>query len=223
MYRAIIFDMDGVLIDSEPLYHVSDRKFFDFLNMTLTEEDIISMTGCSGTVIANKILSKNKNLPYSAEELAETYDRYIANALYGCKDLTLTNGAENWIRNLSEIGVKLAVGSSSTHEMVHYVLDRFDITKYFDAVVTSSEVKLTKPYPDIFLECAKRLETDPRYCLVIEDSLNGMKAAHSAGMKCAIYLETNEFPIDLSRFDEIIDSFSPDKLEYIKSLCQEIR
>jgi len=220
MFNAIIFDMDGVLVDSEPIYKYADSLFYKKLGWSATEDDLASLTGCSGMLIAQRLKKEIPDLELSVETLSKMYDEHIAETLTTCEDLQLTNGVAEWIKKFSGYGLKLAVGSSSTYDMVQFVLNRFDIAKYFDQIVTSNDVKLTKPHPDIYIECANKLNEYPENCLVIEDSPNGLKAAKLAGMSCAAYLETNIYPMDTSAFDMVIEHYNDEEFAKIIARCQ---
>lgn len=223
MFNAIIFDMDGVLVDSEPIYKYADSIFYKNLGWNAKEDDLASLTGCSGELIAQRLKKELPEIEYSIDELSQMYDKHIEHTLTTNEDLTLTDGVEKWIKTLKSRGLKIAVGSSSTYEMVHYVLRRFDIEKYFDFVVTSKDVKLTKPHPDIYNKCAEKLQIKPENCLVIEDSLNGLKAAKLAGMSCAAYMATNIYPMDTNEFDYVIKNFDDEEFNKIIALCQPIQ
>lgn len=196
-FKAVLFDMDGVLVDSEPGYNRANREFFRSLGLPFTQKEITATTGSSNTVIASKILEWYPDLGVSHEELSRRYTEGIFRALKSTV-ADLIPGTYRWIRSLSQRGVKLAIGSSSTAPMVMYVADTFGLTPLMDAIVTCEDVTRGKPYPDIFLTCSRRLEVDPAQALVVEDSKNGILAAAAAGCPCAAFTGTNRYGIDLS-------------------------
>ncbi len=212
--------MDGVLIDSEPIYKDADRLFFQKLGWNIKEDDFLTIAGCSGMLIAEKIKENVPDIQYELSELSQMYDENTTETLKKNVDIRLEEGVEFWLKEFRRRGFKLAVGSSNTYEMVHCILDRFNITKYFDAVITSSDVEFTKPHPDIYNECSRQLAEKPENCLVIEDSINGLKAAKLAGMSCAAYIATCIYPMDISEFDMVIESYSADELNKIITQCQ---
>lgn len=197
-YKAVLFDMDGVLIDSEPGYNRANAALFESLGLPFGAREITATTGSTGPVIADRILQWKPDLPISRDALIRRYHENIFRALQ--ETVTdLIPGTMCWIQRLHSAGVRLAIGSSSTAEMVYYVADRFGLTPLMDTIVTGEDVKKGKPFPDIFQLCCQRLSIPPDQALVIEDSRNGVLAAASAGCPCAAFLGTNRFGIDVSQ------------------------
>ena len=205
-YKAVLWDMDGVLVDSEKGYNKADAEMYKSLGLTLTIEDIAMITGSSGTVIGPKIKAKYPHLPQSGKELCDLYNQTIFSSLKS--DVHgLIDGVEGWIDRLYSMGVKMAIGSSSTSEMVYYIAERFNLSEKLGAIVTGDDVALGKPHPDIYLTCAKKLGIPPADCLAIEDSTNGLLSAIAAGMDCAAFLGTNIHGLDTSMATHRFESF----------------
>ena len=205
-YKAVLFDMDGVLIDSEPLYNDADARLFASLGLPFGAKEIAAVTGVSHRVFGKLMREWYPELPQSEDELSRVYVDGLLAALRG-GGVQLEPGVENWLRRLRDAGIKTAVASSSTFEMVNYVVERFGLDRYVSAVVTGSDVILGKPYPDIFLKTAEALSVAPDECLVIEDSPNGITAALAAGMTCAAYTATNRHGLDHSKAHTRFDAF----------------
>ena len=206
MITAVLFDMDGVLIDSEPGYNRADAAWCDKLGIPFGQKEITAITGSNDLVIGRLIKSWHPWLPFTEEELAAQYGDNLYASLV--RDVTaLIPGAEAWIRALARRGVRLAIGSSSTRRMVSHVVEAFGLGRWMDCVVTGDDVPLGKPHPDIYNLCAKQLGAAPDNCLVLEDSINGILAAHAAGMRVAAYTGTNRHGLDLSGADLQFDSF----------------
>jgi len=191
---AIIFDMDGVLIDSEKHYNKADKEFLPSIGIKVTEEVITSLTGASFKTFASYVRSLNPDIEIDDAELLK---RYTDNLFAASKNVTsLIDGVSDWIGRFRAIELKLALGSASPARLVNDIVGRFGLR--LDAVVTSSDVERGKPDPDIFLECARRIGVSPENCLVIEDSENGVKSAINAGMTCVAFLGTKLHDFDLS-------------------------
>jgi len=125
-------------------------------------------------------------------------------------------GVIELIKKFKEKGLKLAVVSSSYENIVMLVLNNLNIKDYFDVIVTGSDNLKSKPSPECFLEAAKRLNTAPEECLVIEDAEHGVEAAKSAGMKCVGFVYPKGYDQDISKADIIVDDFR--KLDLEKAL-----
>ncbi|MDR3207552.1 MAG: HAD family phosphatase [Oscillospiraceae bacterium] len=207
--KAILFDMDGVLIDSEGGYNQANGALFAALGLPFGPEEIATVTGVSGVTMAKLIRAQHPALSVSDEELA----RRSADGLYASlvEEVTaLTPGVAEWLGRFKALGVLMAIGSSSPRRMVAHVAERFALNRYMGAVITGEDVKNTKPHPDIFLLAARRLGVPPEDCLVFEDAPLGIKAAHAAGMTCAAYTGANRNNLDLSAADWRFPAFDDD-------------
>ncbi|MBE6067253.1 MAG: HAD family phosphatase [Clostridium lundense] len=217
MVKAVIFDMDGVIIDSEPLHLSIEEDIFKKLGISITYEEHNTFIGTTSHYMWNKIKT-NHNLTESLEELVEldrnTYLDFLNNTL----DLQPIKGVKELIINLHKNNIKLAVASSSPLNVIEKILSLFEIRGYFDYIVTGDCVSKSKPEPDIFLYAAKKLDADPKECVVIEDSHNGVLAAKKANMKCIGYKNVNSGNQDLSKADITIDDFNDINAAFINGL-----
>ena len=217
-YKAVIFDMDGVLIDSEPLYNVGDQVLFERLGIPFSKSDLEWMTGANAAVIAKKMLETHPNLPYTAEQIIQHYDQNLIHTLCCAPELQLIAGVDRLIPALKQAGIKVAIASSSCDKMVYYVVGRFGLYNLLDAIVTGDEVVYSKPYPEIYQKAAAALGLEPGECVSVEDSINGIKASQAAGIKCMAYTATNRHGFDLSFADYSIDNF--EVKAFFQNLCQ---
>lgn len=213
--QAVIFDMDGVLIDSEPHYNAADERLLNSLGIKFGEREAAAITGSSYRGIPAILRSWNPDITHGDDEIIRMYIDSLTNALVENVN-ELIPGAAEWIEYFRSKGLKTAIGSSSESNMVYHVINKFNLKP--DAVVTGSDVEKGKPAPDIFLECAKRLGVPPENCLVIEDSQNGVNAAANAGMVCAAFLGTRCHNFDLSAADISIDAYDGENLAKIEEL-----
>lgn len=203
--KAVIFDMDGVLVDSQP-YHfkadidtmaeygvIKDQKFYESFAGTLTADRM-------------RTLKEMFGLDVPVEEMTIKRENMILDIM-GKEDIKPVSGIPEFLRSIKEKGLTTAVASSSDYKLINLILDRLKIAKYFDSVTSGSDVKRGKPSPDVFLLAAERIGIEPSECLVVEDSENGVKAAKAAGMKALGYINPTSGKQDLSLADFITDDF----------------
>ena len=180
-FSAVIFDLDGTLIDSEPLYLEADQKIFRPLGIIVEAEHKKPYTGLSSHCFLADI-KKQYDLTLSVEELLA---RKNAAYMELAKERTYVfPEMRTFVSLLKEHGYPLAVASGSSKEVIDAVLTAADLLKYFDVTLSSSQVKNGKPAPDVFLEAARLLQVPPQACLVMEDSRYGVEAAKKAHMSC---------------------------------------
>ncbi|UZW13286.1 HAD family hydrolase [Clostridium pasteurianum] len=218
MLKLVIFDMDGVLIDSEPDHLKIHEKILEGLGLDPVTVGHSQYIGSTTNYKWNDI--KNKyNLSLSVEELVhmnrQKYFEYIT-----AKDTIIKPiiGVDELVKNIHNHKLKLAVASSSPINVIERIVEVIGIDECFDLLVSGDFVERSKPSPDIFLYAAEKLKINPEDCLVIEDSHNGSIAAKEAGMKCIGYRNINSGNQDLSAADFIIDSFKNLKLEQLEDL-----
>lgn len=217
MFRAVIFDMDGVIIDSEPIYFKAGNELFKYLGLDVSEEEHHSYVGISSKDMWSDIRNKHK-IDLSTEELVEMEMSIYIDYLLSKKDEEPIPGVVELIEDLYKNNVNLALASSSSIKSIKIVLDMFNLGKFFKTIVSGYEVENGKPAPDIFLYAAKRLGVRSGDCIVIEDSENGIEAAKSAGMKCIGFKNLNSGKQDLSSADMVIDSFSQVNYEKLRQV-----
>ncbi|KKN42790.1 hypothetical protein LCGC14_0709680 [marine sediment metagenome] len=176
---CVIFDMDGVLIDSGSLHFESWVKIAKEMGVKFSKKFFEQVFGQQSTTIIRKLVGSKVDqiLVEQWAILKENHYREIAR-----NKLEPLPGVIRILSELKRIGFKLAVGSSGPPENVALTLNTLNITKYFDTIITAAEVEKGKPEPDVFLIAAKNLKIKPKNCLVIEDAPVGIEAAKRAGM-----------------------------------------
>ena len=205
--KAILFDMDGVLIDSEPSYVRSDQRMFARLGIPFGDRELAAITGANNRVVANLIITWHPHLKESFEELAAAYEDGLFDVLK--TDVTqLIPGAMDWILRAKAAGLRVAIGSSSSDRMVFHVAETFGLTPLMDTIVTGEMVPRGKPHPDIYNKVCENLGLRPGQCLIIEDSTNGLKSGRASGTRCAAFHGTNRHGLDLSDCDFAFDAFT---------------
>ena len=200
--RAVIFDMHGVLIDSEP---IATRLISDILSeqgIQISSPNFDDYKGMTGNEFWSTLKSKY-NLTGSIAEYRERMAAEIC--MYGPE--LAAPGSRECLERLWSSGLKLALGTSSSRLRMDTVLNLLDLRSFFLAAVSGDDVTRGKPDPMIFQQAAERLGIKPAHCLVIEDSEKGVAAARSAGMSVVGYTGLGASPESLSEADDIVDSF----------------
>lgn len=193
--KAVLFDMDGVIFDTESVYLDAWTKVFNKYGYTLTRDIYISVMGTGRQNVIKTFLDVyGQGLPIL--EMYKEKDEILAQAIDGGQ-VPIKTGCKEILNFLKENEYKVALATSAKKERVAKQLKAADFEIVFDAIVCGDEVKNSKPDPEIFLKAAENLSMHPENCLVIEDSAAGVKAAHNAKMTC-IHVE------DLKKPDEEI-------------------
>lgn len=204
---VIIFDMDGVIINSEPLHQECERELFHKLNIFLTQEEHDQFLGVSGLYMWKQLIEKY-DLKESVEKMVEIQDTCFIKKLEKLKYLPIIEGVEGLIKNLSEKNVLLILASSSSQRLINKILTLSKLKTYFKFIISGAEVKASKPAPDIFIKASEMAGVTPDKCIVIEDSENGIKAAKHAGMKVVGFLNGFNTKKSLFYADRIESDFS---------------
>jgi HAD superfamily hydrolase (TIGR01509 family) len=179
MIEAVVFDLDGVIVDSEQVWDDVRERLAKERGGRWHEGAQAAMMGMSSPEWS-AYMHDEIGLSESPEEINEEVVRRML-ARYG-DELPLIDGAVEAVRRLAD-AFPLAVASSSNRPLIETVLREARIDDRFDAVVSSEEVAAGKPAPDVYLEAARRLGVEPTHAAAIEDSSNGIRAAHAAGMR----------------------------------------
>ncbi|MEO0292787.1 MAG: HAD family phosphatase [candidate division WOR-3 bacterium] len=219
MLKAVIFDLDGVIIDSEPFHYEVNKKIFAHLGINMSEKEYESYIGTSHEYMWSKIKRKY-NLPQAVSELVNMQVSGNINYIKNEK-IEGIEGVVSLLSRLKKANIKMAIASSSPKEVIELVINKLKISQYFSAIVGGEELKRSKPAPDIFLKAAERLKVEPANCVVIEDSENGVKAAKAAGMKCIGFKNPNSGNQNLKKADFIIEKYSSLKMSSLRNLFSE--
>lgn len=190
--KAILFDMDGVLLDSEEYICRSGIMMFREKGYVVSPDDFLEFTGMGENRYLGGVAEKH-GIPFDLEkDKARTYEIYGELVAGRLKPF---DGVAEFIENCRSRGLKLAVASSADPPKVNINLEEIGIPAYtFDTVVTGLDIEHKKPAPDIFLKAAENLGVDASECLVIEDAVSGVKAGKAAGAK--VLALTTSFPAE---------------------------
>jgi len=196
MMKAVIFDMDGVIVDTEPVNQQRILQYIRGINPSAKEEDLNGLVG-RGSKEIWEILARVSESGKSADEMKENYRLYWIPR--HCEKIDYTKLFRLAVRDVLSYartyGIKTAVASSTEYEKVKAILTEVGIFDRMDAVVSGEDCGRPKPHPDVYLKTAERLGVSPAECLVIEDSTVGIEAAHQAGTLVAALIDPR-FPFD---------------------------
>ena len=217
MLRAVIFDMDGVIIDSQPYHFAVEEKIFRDKGIAVSTEESHSFVGMAGDLMW--LYVKNKfGLRQSIKELMEYDNKIRIDYFASLEKVTPIPGIVDLLDELNRNNIKIALASSSSVEVIEIFISKSGLEHYFQQIISGDFVEKGKPAPDIFIHTAQALQEAAADCVVIEDSANGVKAAKLAGMKCIGFKNANSGDQDLSLADMVIDDFRKVNLEIIESL-----
>lgn len=217
MTRTVIFDLDGVIIDSEPVHFRLERAMFDELQIPMSAEEHNSYVGMSSENMWENIVNKH-HLSYEPGKLVQKKHLLYLHHLSKDKNVYPIAGVAELIKDLYKNNFELIVASSSPGVVIDAVLQKFNLEKYFIATVSGTQLTNSKPHPEIFLRAAQLADSKPEECVVIEDSRNGVTAAKAAGMKCIGFANLNSGNQDLSKADVIIKSFAEINVDFVRNL-----
>jgi len=206
-YKAIIFDMDGVLVNTEPHHIMIEKRLFTSLGLDISEEEHRSYLGKSSVRMWNEIITRY-NLSFAAEHLAKKNSEEIIRYFSGHDEIEIMGGIMEVLEEFFKEGIPMALASSSEPGTIDIILSKTGLGKYFLHKISCKNVDRSKPDPDIYIYATGLLSVKPEECIVIEDSFNGIKAAKSAGMYCIAYKGGMPDTIDQSLADESIADFS---------------
>lgn len=203
---AVIFDMDGVLVDSEPIHCEIERKIFNKLEIAVPAALHHSYMGTSCEFMYQDLILRYQ-LKATVEELIALDELFRYDYFKQIGEIHPNCGIPGFLAGLKSEGLKLAVATSSSPRIARLILDRCNIISFFDTVVTANERAKSKPEPDVFLLAAHQLGAPPQNIIVFEDSPNGLKAAKKAGMFCVVMQQNKQILNELSAADYHISSF----------------
>lgn len=214
-FKAVIFDMDGTLIDSTEADYLAWKKVFEDYGEDLTFERYFPLLGMKSMVVVHSQLgiTDQKEVIRILLDKQRYFEEIVA-----VNPIQAITGAEKVLKTLRKYPVKIGLATSSRRPKMTLALQRLDFIRYFDTTVTGEEINNSKPAPDIYIEAARRLNVRAEDCVVVEDAVSGVRSAKNAHMKCIAI--TNTHPAEmLHEADIIINSFTG--IDF-KAICSEI-
>ena len=192
--KGIIFDLDGVLVDTARYHYLAWKRLADELGFDFTIEDNERLKGVSRMQSLEILLEVGKvTMTEEQKEINATRkNTWYVEYLYTLDETALLSGSKEYLQKLREEGIKIALGSASKNAPL--ILERLNIASFFDAVIDGNSVSITKPDPEVFLKGAEALGLKPEDCAVFEDALAGIEAAKAGGMYAVAVGERENLP-----------------------------
>jgi HAD superfamily hydrolase (TIGR01509 family) len=206
MIQTVIFDMDGVIVDTEPVHSYAYFQHFAELNIDVSKEMFTSFMGNSTRNTFQK-LKELFTINLEVDDLIQRKRTIFNDAFDNKEDLYLIEGVEELIKDLHQNGIQLIVASSAAKVTIDRVFKRFGLHQYFSHIVSGEDFPNSKPHPAIFEFAASLSIASKENCIVIEDSTNGIISAKAAGIFCIGYNSENSKLQDLSKANIIINHF----------------
>lgn len=206
LVKAFIFDMDGVIIDSEPIHNKVLAAKLTKYNIPTKDINFDKFIGMASTEVFSHFIV-NYQIPHTAEELTLSHMQEFKDYLCSHK-LQAIEGIIPLLDELKSQKIALAIASSSPLDIIKHVVKSFNIDDYFQVLVSGEDLPQSKPAPDIYLDTARKLNVLPEECVVLEDSKNGSIAAKKAGMFCIGFKNLNSGNQDLSYADICVNKIS---------------
>jgi len=219
MIKVVLFDMDGVIVDSELLHKKAYYKMFEDVGIRVPERLFESFTGQSTLKIC-QVLCVDFNLKYSPEHLVFLKRKHFKYIFANDVNLKLIDGVLDLIIDYTKNGLKLVLASSASMETINNIFNRFKLDQYFMAKLSGADLKVSKPHPEIFIKAAKASGFKKEECIVIEDSTNGIEAANAAGIYCIGFDSFHSKNQDYSKADLVIDDLSQISFKKIDNIFQ---
>lgn len=218
MIKCVIFDMDGVVVNTEPIAYAANQKMYKSLGIRVPDDVYATFMGNSDKNIIQKLKGLYPGLTQTHEELLEEKYKYYFDAFDNAVNLHLMPGVLELIKDLHTHGMKLILASSSSKRKIEKVFTRFGLHPYFEGKVSGEDFEFSKPHPAIFLEAVRLSGYNRAECIVIEDSTNGIRAAKAAGIYCIAYSSGDTILQDTKEADKTITDFNALSFEMISSI-----
>ncbi len=217
MFKAALFDMDGVVVDSEPLHNKAYYQMFADVNIHVSDNLYASFTGKTTLEICEELV-KHFKLPLGPQTLVDIKRSHFKHLFETDASLGLIDGVLELIQDYHRHGLQLVLASSASMPNIERVFKRFDLDQYFVGKISGADLKASKPHPEIFIKAAEIAGHERSDCFVIEDSTNGIAAAKAADIYCVGFDSYHSEDQDYTKADLVVSDFkaiSFDNLEKI--------
>ena len=217
MLKAVIFDMDGVIVNSEPLHHLAYKKMFEEFQLDVSNSLYESFTGQSTHSIC-KQLCEIFNIYEDPNLLVQSKRKHFKVIFDNDTSFQMIDGALELIQDYFDNNITLVLASSASMTNIERIFEKFDLNKYFKSRISGADLKESKPNPEIFVKAAKLSGHSKDECIVIEDSTNGIIAAKSAGIYCVGYNSFNSKNQNYDNANIIITDLNEIKFKKVSEL-----
>lgn len=208
IFNAVIFDLDGLLIDSEPFWRLAEVQVFNQLGVPLTEKMCAETVGLRIDEVIQYWFDKfpwdseHHSLKFVEEDILEKMEELISTQGMAMK------GVKESISYFNDLRLPMAVASSSKMRLIECAVDRLNIRKHFQTLCSAEHCEKGKPHPEVYLNAAKALGIPPEECVALEDSVNGIRAAKAAGMLCVAIPEKKSYSKDFALADYTLENLA---------------
>jgi len=213
--KAVLFDMDGVIVDTEPLHKKAYFKMFEEFDANVSPGLYATFAGASTKKVCQTVID-HFGLSNSTDELIDVKRKHFKELFYHDAEFDLIPGVKQLIQHYFENDVKLVLASSASKITIDMVFEKFGLEEYFIGKISGAELKESKPHPEIFLKAAQMADEPIENCMVIEDSTNGILAAQRAGIFCAGFKSEHTHGQDYSLANVVVSDFSDLELGKMK-------
>ncbi len=205
--KAALFDMDGVIVNTEPLHRKAYFEMFDHYELEVSEALYNTFTGKATLDICRELVARF-DLPYTPQQLIDK-KREKFKLLFGQDpEFDLIPGVRELLDNYRKNNIKMVLASSASMTTINMVFERFGLADYFIDQISGANLKASKPHPEIFELAAQKTGEARENCIVIEDSTNGIKAAHAAGIYCVAYKSEHSKDQDYTLAQKLISDYT---------------
>ncbi len=214
MIKLIIFDMDGVIAHAVNEHIEAEWLALKEIGLNVSKKFLFSKVGVPSKEVMQKLLIENNikaDINVLRERKQELFFELVKN------NLKPIPGIRELLERLKKAGYELCVGSSANRKEINLILETLKLKHFFNSITSVDDVVFGKPDPSIFLKAASKENTKPSECLVIEDSMFGVQAAKTAGMKC-IGFKSSENKMNLNQADVIVNSLDEITIDLIKKI-----
>lgn len=204
MIKALVFDMDGVIIDSEPIHIDLTVQVLRDVGAEPHPDEIYEFIGVRNEEMWTTLISRH-GIKESVGQLLERQKAYKIERFFDSR-LEPIDGIPDLIQKACSLGMKIALATSSPRYFAEHVLKNVGILSYFDALVTADDISHSKPDPEIYLKAARALNLEPGMCVAIEDAYLGIQSARGAGMKCIAFKNPHSGEQDTTYANFVVSS-----------------
>ncbi|ASS75295.1 hypothetical protein CIG75_10045 [Tumebacillus algifaecis] len=221
MIQAVVFDFDGLIIDTETPWYEAMLAVYQEHGAHLPLETYLQCVGTSleqfdPYLHLETCIGRSLDQPQLRQKTADLHSQLM-------QEVVLRPGVEDYLRQAKQLGIKIGLASSSSREWVLTFLERLDLRQHFEVIRTSNDVRRVKPDPELYLSALTALGIDPAHALAFEDSYNGLRAAKAAGMHCVIFPNTITKHLAFEGFDIRLDSMAELPLQDLITQLQQLK
>ncbi|MED0702677.1 MULTISPECIES: HAD family hydrolase [Aeribacillus] len=217
LIKAIIFDFDGLIIDTETPWFEAYKETLGYYNVDLPLEHYVKSVGSDNTVLY-EFFKQQLGESCNIEEIDAKAESIYKEKM---KAPQAREGVKDYLQEANDLGYKIAIASSSTREWVTHYLDELGVLNYFNTIITQDDVEKVKPAPDLYLKAVDALNISSNEALAFEDSLNGLQAALAAGLKCVIVPNPVTESLPFENYDLRLQSMAEKSLSDVIKLIEQ--